>query len=37
MGATLADVRTQFLTLCALGVLYGTAEVYLESTEGSDF
>jgi ABC-2 type transport system permease protein len=32
MGATLADVRTQFLTLCALVLLYGAAAIYLESS-----
>jgi ABC-2 type transport system permease protein len=30
MGATLADVRTQFLTLCALVLIYGTTAIYLE-------
>jgi ABC-2 type transport system permease protein len=32
MGATLADVRTQFLTLWALVLLYATAAIYLESS-----
>jgi ABC-2 type transport system permease protein len=32
MGATLADVRTQFLTLWALVLLYATAAICLESS-----
>ncbi len=34
MGATLADVRTQFLTLWALVLVYGTAAIYLEWSRG---
>jgi ABC-2 type transport system permease protein len=30
MGATIFDVRTQFLTLCALVLIYGTTAIYLE-------
>ena len=32
MGATIFDVRSQFLTLWALVLLYGTAAIYLESS-----
>jgi ABC-2 type transport system permease protein len=32
MGATIFDVRTQFLTLWTLVLLYGTAAIYLESS-----
>jgi ABC-2 type transport system permease protein len=32
MGATIFDVRTQFLTLWALVLLYGAAAIYLESS-----
>ncbi len=32
MGATIADVRTQFLTLWALVLVYGAAAIYLESS-----
>jgi hypothetical protein len=31
MGATIVDVRTQFLTLWALVLFYGTTAIYLES------
>jgi hypothetical protein len=30
MGATIFDVRSQFLTLCALVLIYGTTAIYLE-------
>ena len=32
MGATIFDVRTPFLTLCALVLIYGTAAIYLKSS-----
>jgi hypothetical protein len=32
MGATIFDVRSQFLTLWAPVLLYGTAAIYLESS-----